>query len=72
MEKDFVTLRRLQYRFSKLVYPLPISDKKTFDILNIPPYRKPNLGENNVVIEDVTHERDTRMKRHAISQREEE
>ena len=34
--------------------------KKTFNILNIPPYKKPKPVEENIKIEEVTHERDTR------------
>ena len=71
MDKDFVTLRRLRYRFSKLLEPLPIRDEKTFNILNIPPYRKPKPGESELKIEEVTHERDTRSARQAGVQREE-
>lgn len=71
MDKDFVTLRRLRYRFSKLLEPLPIRDEKTFNILNIPPYRKPKPGESEIKIEEVTHDRDTRSQRQAGVQREE-
>ena len=65
MDKDFVTLRRLRYRFRNLLEPLPIRDEKTWNILNIPPYRKPKPDEGEIKIEDVTHERDTREARHA-------
>ena len=53
MDKDFVVLRRLRFRYSKLFDPLPIRDEKTYNILNIPPYRKPKPSEE-VKIEDVT------------------
>lgn len=71
MDKDFVTLRRLRYRFSKLLEPLPIKDEKTFNILNIPPYRKPKPGDEKIKIEEVTHERDTRLARQAEMQKQE-
>ena len=71
MEKDFITLRRLRYRFSKLLEPLPITDEKTYNILNIPPYRKPKPEEATIKIEEVTHERDTKKARHAESMKEE-
>lgn len=70
-DKDFVTLRRLRYRFSKLLEPLPIRDEKTFNILNIPPYRKPKPEDATIKIEEVTHERDTRAARQAEIQKEE-
>ena len=70
MEKDFITLRRLRYRFSNLLEPLPITDEKTFNILNIPPYRKPK-PEEGIKIVEVTHERDTRKARHAEALKEE-
>ena len=62
MDKDVVTLRRLRYRFNKLLDPLPIRDAKTYNILNIPPVRKPKLEK--MKIEEVTHDRDTRLSRH--------
>lgn len=71
MDKDFVTLRRLRYRFSKLLEPLPFTDEKTFNILNVPPYRKPKPGDVGIKIEEVTHERDTRKARQAELQKEE-
>ena len=70
MDKDFITLRRLRYRFSSLLEPVPIQDEKTFNILNIPPYKKPKPEEEGIKIEDVTHERDTRKARQAEVQRE--
>jgi len=70
MEKDFIVLRRLRFRYSKLLDPLPIRDEKTYNILNIPPYRKPKPSEE-VKIEEVTHERDTRQARKAGLQKEE-
>ena len=70
MDKDFVTLRRLRYRLSSLLEPVLIQDEKTFNILNIPPYRKPKPEEEGIKIEDVTHERDTRKARQAEMQKE--
>lgn len=69
MDKDLIVLRRLRYRFSKILEPVPYSDMKTFNILNIPPYRKPKK-EDEVKIEDVTHERDTRTHEKAERQAE--
>ena len=69
MDKDFIVLRRLRYRFSKLLEPIPYSDMKTFNILNIPPARRPKK-EDEIKIEDVTHERDTRTHEKAEKQSE--
>ena len=56
MDKDIVTLRRLKYRFNKLLNPLPIRDEKTYNILNIPPVRKPK--PKKMKVEEVTNDRD--------------
>ena len=65
MDKDFVTLRRPRYKiFTKLLHPLPIT-KKSFDILNMPLYKKPKPVEPEPVkIEEVTHDKDTRKARY--------
>ena len=65
MDKDFVTLRMLRYKFNNMLEPLPIKEQKTFDILNIPPYRKPKPSKDIVKIEEVTHGRDTKQAMHA-------
>ena len=54
MDKDMIVLRRLRYRFSKVLEPVPFRDEKTFNILNIPPARKPK--EDDIVIEEVLSE----------------
>ena len=64
MDKDIATiLRKFRYTFNKLLDPLPISDEKTYNILNIPPVRKPK--REKMKVEEVTHDRDTRLSRHA-------
>ena len=40
MDKDSIILRRIRYRFSKILEPVPPKDMKTFKILSIPPARK--------------------------------
>ena len=52
MSRDFVLVSRLRYRFDKFLEPIPLADRKAFDILNIPAAFKP---KQNVKIEDVTH-----------------
>ena len=69
MDKDVVTLKRLRYKFNKLLDPLPITDEKTYNILKIPPVRKPK--PKKMKIEEVTHDRDTALSRHTEFQREE-
>ena len=36
MSRDFVLVSRLRYRFDKFLEPIPMADRKAFDILNIP------------------------------------
>lgn len=52
MNKDFSVVSRLRYRFDKFLQPIPMTDKKAFDILNIPPARP---VKQKVPVEDVTH-----------------
>ena len=63
MDKAIITLRRLRYKFSKLLDPLPIRDEKTYNILNIPPNRKAKLEK--MKMEEATHHRDTRLSKQA-------
>lgn len=54
MVPDFGLVTRLRYRFDKGLVPIPIADRKAFDILNIPPARMPK-AKSSVKIEDITH-----------------
>ena len=52
MDKDLITLRRVRYRFSKLLEPLPFNDIKQYNILNIPPWRKPKEQADKEELKD--------------------
>ena len=52
MDKDIIILRRIRYRFSKILEPVPLKDMKTFKILSIPPARKNK--QDKIKIEEVT------------------
>lgn len=54
MDKDIIILRRIRYRFSKILEPVPLKDMKTFKILSIPPVRKDR--KEKIKIEEVTEE----------------
>lgn len=74
MDKDLITLRRLRYRLSMMLEPVPMHDIKAYNILNIPPWRKPKKPDVGIV--DVTEEekkKTNRMKKEEIdiSEREE-
>ena len=59
MVKDFVIVSRLRYKFDKALQPIPCTDHKVFQILNIPPARAPK--KSSVVIEDISHQYPTRF-----------
>ncbi|MCO5603968.1 hypothetical protein L7F22_058125 [Adiantum nelumboides] len=61
MDKDMITLRRLRYRFSNMLEPLPMHDLKAYNILNIPPWRTPKEPKLGVV--DVTEEEERKARR---------
>ena len=69
MSKDFVLVSRLRYTFDKLLKPIPSRDMKAFQILNVPPARKPK-DKSSVVIEDITHMYGTRTKVEAQEEKE--
>lgn len=61
MNKDMETLKRVRWRYDKLLHPTDWVDIKMRDILLVPPTRK--AAQASIKIQEVTHERDTRAKR---------
>ena len=59
MDKDSCTVKRMRWRYDKLLEPTAFIDKKMKDLLVIPPVRR---GKDKVKIEDVTHNVNTRAK----------
>ena len=59
MNRDSDTLKRVRWRYDKLLHPTDFIDPKMRDILLIPAYRKP---KSTVKIVDITHEVNTRLK----------
>ncbi|MCO5580254.1 hypothetical protein L7F22_034120 [Adiantum nelumboides] len=60
MDKDSDTVKRMRWRYDKLLQPLDFVDKKMRDMLVIPQTRKEEA--NSLKIRDVTHPRQTRAK----------
>ena len=59
MVKDSNTLKRLRWRYDKLLHPSDFVDNKMRDILMIPPARKP---KEDLKIREVLHNVNTRLK----------
>lgn len=59
MDKDSNTLKRLRWRYDKLLHPTDILDTKMREILMIPSYQKSN---DAVKVVDVTHDVNTRLR----------
>ncbi|KAI5080129.1 hypothetical protein GOP47_0005608 [Adiantum capillus-veneris] len=59
-ETNIFTLRRLRYMLWKILERKPLQDEKTFNILNIPPSRKPKGLE--VLIEEFMEEDEEKMR----------
>ncbi|MCO5575903.1 hypothetical protein L7F22_029710 [Adiantum nelumboides] len=60
MDKDCNTVKHMRWRYDKLLQPSEFVDKKTRDLLVIPPTRKEEADA--LKIHDVTHEVQTRAK----------
>jgi len=55
MVKDIIVLRCLRYRFSKILEHVPLNDFKTYNVLNIPPWKEKKQQEE-IKVEEVTHD----------------
>ncbi|MCO5594058.1 hypothetical protein L7F22_048079 [Adiantum nelumboides] len=60
MDKDFDTIKRMRWRYDKLLQPSEFVDKTMRDLLVLPPTRKEEADA--LKIRDVTHEVQTRVK----------
>ena len=69
MASDMNTLKMLRWRYDKLLHPSDFVDEKMLNILMIPPARAP---KQNIVIQDVTHDVQTRAKVKADERRKAE
>ena len=59
MVQDVGTLKRVRWRYDKLLHPSEIMDEKMKDILMVPPSRAP---KDTIKIVEVTHDVNTRAK----------
>ena len=69
MVHDMNTLKRVRWRYDKLLHPSEIMDQKMREILLIPPAREP---KDTIKIEEITHEVNTRARSQAEERRKAE